>query len=83
MPKRVTTIVYRYIQESMYSTGYSWIDRAADNAYPRRIESLRRYSARKLFLLDRKIEQIGTVEDIFFYFFTTSISIVLSRPCEL
>lgn len=56
-----------YIQESMYSTGYSWVDRAADNAYPRRIESLRRYSARKPFLLDRKIEQIG-IEDIFIYF---------------
>lgn len=52
----------RYVQY-----GYLWVDRAADNAYPRRIEFLRRYSARKLFLLDRKIEQIRTVEEISFY----------------
>lgn len=52
----------------MYSTGYSWVDRAADNAYPRCIEFLKRYSAQKLFLLDRKIKQIETVEDIFSYF---------------
>lgn len=67
MPKRVTAIVYRYIQEGMYSTAIRGSIVLLITRNPRRIEYLRRYSARKLFLHDGKIEQ--TVEGIFSYFY--------------
>jgi len=65
-PKEVTAIVYRYIQEGMYSTAIcESIVLLIFAAYSRRIEFLKRYSSRKLFLLDGKIE---TVEKNLFYF---------------
>lgn len=67
----------RYVQY-----GYSWVDRGADNAYPRRIEFLRRYLAQKVFLLDGKIEQTEVIgkSPFYFYHFRT---VFMSSSCNI
>lgn len=68
----------RYVQY-----GYSWVDRVADNAYPRRILK----AIFGLFLLDGQIEQIQGPSKKFlfllpsiYFFFTVSFPIVFVSP---